>query len=115
MWKRWNGGKLDRRFREYAGEALTEALEVVGGVSDQQVPLDEGTLLRSKTIRVQGTTGKIGYGGGPGTGHPIIPYAVKWHETPANFQHSRKHNYLRDPFNKLFADAINSAIDKRRL
>ena len=115
MWKRWNGPRLQTRFNEATDRAMEQALEVVGGVSDQQVPHDEGTLQQSKTIRVVNGVGKIGYGGGPGTGWPVVPYAIKWHETPANFQKGRKHNYLREPFHAEFPRALRETVRRNRL
>ena len=98
-WKVWHGKRVQQQVRRAATEATRKAVEAAGMVMDQQVPHDEGILQGSKTIKVDDASGKvaIGYGGGPGTGHPLVPYALKWHETPANFQKGRKHNYVRDP------------------
>lgn len=114
-WKVWNGPRAEVQFDHYSDRVLTRALEAVGTLSDQQVPHDEGTLSISRTIKVQDGLGKIGYGGGPGTGHPVVPYAIKWHEVPANFQKGRKHNYLRDPFNLNFARFLRLAVQREKL
>lgn len=98
-WKSWNGKKITRQTEDAFSTALVRAMEAVGGISDQQVPHDEGTLQNSKEIQVDPNdklTVWIGYGYEQGSTNPI-PYAVKWHEVPANFQKGRKHNYLRDP------------------
>ena len=99
-WKSWNGDKVVEAMRRANSRAIYATLQEIGSKSDQQVPLDESTLLKSKHIDVQGNSGVISYGGGPGTGHPKVPYAKRWHENSANFQHGRKKRYLADPFNK---------------
>lgn len=99
-WIKWHGRAVEQRFRNSTTKATEKAIERAGMVADQQVPLDESTLQGSKTIKTDDKTGKvaIGYGGGPGSGKALVPYALRWHEEPANFRGSgRKHNYLRDP------------------
>lgn len=103
-WTKWNGEQLKKLTRHAVGEAVYSAAEAIGAQSDQEVPLDEDTLQTSKTILkdpADETITHIGYGGGGASGIPVVPYAVKWHETPANFQKGRKHNYLRDPVNQV--------------
>lgn len=106
-WKNWIGKKLISDTEKGMSEALIAGLEAVGAKADQQVPHDEGTLQRSKTIKKDPNNplkAYIGYGGGGVSGYPIVPYALKWHELEANFQKGRKNNYLRDPIkesNKL--------------
>lgn len=59
--------------------------------SRKQVPLDSGALSRSgKVSPPEGLTTTVSYD---------TPYAVRWHETNANFQHGRKMKYLEDPCN----------------
>lgn len=99
-WKFWRGDELIARTEQANNRAIKTTLEAIGEKSDQQVPLDEGTLLRSKFIKVETGSGVISYGGGSGTGHPRVPYAVRWHEKEANFQHNRKKRYLADPVNE---------------
>jgi hypothetical protein len=82
-------------------KALYMTLSVIGEASNQQVPLDEGTLQSSQFVNVEDGIGLISYGGGPGTGFPKVPYAIRWHENSANFQKGRKKRYLADPFNQL--------------
>lgn len=99
-WTSWHGKRITRQTEDAFSDALFKAMEAVGGISDQQVPHDEGTLQESKTIMKDPNdklTVYIGYGGGGNSGFPEVPYAKKWHEIPANFQKGRKHNYLRDP------------------
>ena len=104
MWKRWNGKKALSAAQKASFQALDETMKAVGELSDSQVPLDEGTLRRSRhqETRMQGDAivSKLGYGGGGESGKPVVPYALRWHEEPARFQRGRKHNYLRDPFNQ---------------
>jgi hypothetical protein len=114
-WKDWKGVQAEKMFVDYSNKVVDQALQAVGTLSDQQVPHDEGTLSISRTVKVEDGVGKIGYGGGPGTGHPIVPYAIKWHEESANFQKGRKHNYLRDPFNQNFARLLRDAVIKEKL
>src|SRR5699024_6012026 len=92
-------------------KATHMAAEVVGEESDQQVPLDEGTLKASKEIRTDkdGDT-YIGYGFKKGTG-TIIPYAVRWHEHSARFQHGRKSQYLRDPVKTVGPGALKRSLE----
>lgn len=104
-WRNWRGKQAIAGFNSEAEKALNDAMEAVGEVADSKVPLDEGTLRRSRTIKTETQGFKvisaIGYGGGGVSGFPVIPYAVKHHEVPANFQHGREHNYLRGPFNQM--------------
>jgi hypothetical protein len=94
-------------------------MEAIGGVTDQQVPHDEGTLQESKTILKDPNNHlhvQLGYGGGGNSGFPRVPYAQKWHEIPANFQKGRKHNYVRDPLKshgkKFVKKEIAKAMDR---
>lgn len=103
-WTRWNGRQISNIVKTASEKAVAKTGEVVLTASKQQVPLDEGYLLRSGVVIVKHEEipiAVISYGGGSGTGFPRIPYAVRWHETQANFQHGRKWKYLRDPFNQL--------------
>lgn len=107
-WVTWYGRNVERRFRRASMDALESAVEKVGQVADQQVPHDEGILQSSKTILRDDNLGQvaIGYGGGGNSGFPEVPYAIKWHEVPANFQKGRKHNYLRDPVKSELAKEV---------
>lgn len=111
-WSQWNGELVKQRTQSALSRANMAALEAVGSAADQQVPLDEGTLLRSKYIEVDGEQGLISYGGGSGTGHPRVPYAVRWHENSAKFQHGRKKRYLADPVNQVGPKVIMNAYKK---
>ena len=68
------------------------ALDYLASVSKQQVPLDSGALMASCMVDVNedGSQGTVSYD---------TPYAVRWHETNANFQRGRKMKYLEDPLN----------------
>jgi hypothetical protein len=103
-WTKWRGKELTNKMRDITSDALINTANAVKAESNQQVPHDEGTLQQTITVMVNPsdkTDVKIGYGGGGMSGFPIVPYAVKWHENPANFQKGRKHNYLRDPMNQI--------------
>lgn len=114
-WTKWNGVALKKMTEQAISEAVHATAEEIGAEADQQVPHDEGTLQRSKTIMKDpsdSTITHIGYGGGGVSGYPEVPYAVKWHETPANFQKGRKHNYLRDPVNSIGPQALLRNLKK---
>lgn len=99
-WKSFHGARLIQRTEDAIAEGVMNATESIGMISDQQVPHDEGTLQGSKFIKANPKNKlevAISYGGGSGTGMPVVPYAFKWHEQDANFQKGRKRNYLRDP------------------
>ena len=81
--------------------ALKSLIEAAEGVLEQavaQVPLQDGDLMRSGIVTPM-ADGRVAvsFGGGPGTGQSVIPYAKRWHEESANFQKGRKRHYLRDP------------------
>ena len=99
-WRSFHGNRLIERTERVLSEGVMEATEAIGMISDQQVPHDEGILQGSKVIKANPRDRMevaISYGGGSGTGHPVVPYAVRWHENDANFQKGRKRDYLRDP------------------
>ena len=109
----WNTHKVTRATIRAAREAVRKACYVILGEAKQQVPLDEGTLKSSGIVLMAPggiPEGLISFGGGTGTGHPIVPYAVRWHENTANFQRGRKRYYLRDPVNSLAKKVLNKAL-----
>lgn len=108
-WTKWNGKTLKAKVTSSVAQAVYDTANEVGAESLQQVPHDEGWLEESLTIMKDPTNPThtyIGYGGGGVSGVPKVPYAIKWHETPANFQKGRKHNYLRDPINQVAPRAL---------
>jgi len=109
-WKNFKGDRLAKKIKKAAGNATKIAADVIGEEADQQVPLDEGTLQASQRKESEGLTTALGYGYMPNGGKDKIPYARKWHELPANFQHGRKHNYLRDPVNSKGVRALTKAL-----
>lgn len=112
-WKKWNGPTAVKIVKAGAREAVQHTLNVVMGAGKQQVPHDEGALQRSGIVVMDPhgkAQGVASFGGGPGTGHPTIPYAVRWHEQSANFQKGRKYRYLVDPFNQLAAKTLREAL-----
>src|SRR5690625_5014357 len=103
-WTSWNAVALKGLIKAGGREAVRKTGHVVLEASGQQVPHDEGTLQRSgQVIMAPGNQigAVISYGGGAGTGHPVVPYAIRWHEEDVNFQKGRKKNYLRDPLSQL--------------
>ena len=117
IWKVWHGDRVMSQFRRSTLDAVERAVQRTGQVADQQVPHDEGILQGSKHIARDeaNMSVSIGYGGGGVTGLPIVPYALKWHEVPANFQKGRKHNYLRDPFRSELPKHMKAEFTKRGL
>ncbi len=112
-WRNWRGRQLLSAVDAAGREAVRKTCYVVLEAAKQEVPLDEGTLMRSGMVLMapdNSPQGLICFGGGAGTGHPVIPYAVRWHETPANFQRGRKRFYLRDPFNRLVGPTLTTAL-----
>lgn len=114
-WKYWRGDDLMYRVDEAGREAVKHTCYIVLEAAKQEVPHDEGTLMRSGMVimapRGEGPAGVICFGGGLGTGHPIVPYAKRWHENSANFQKGRKRFYLRDPVNRLGEQTLRRALE----
>jgi len=115
MWKKWRGNALRRETRLAMGKALVRAGEATQAEVLKQIPHDEGTLQESVIVVANPSNPLeviLSAGGGPGTGFPVVPYAVKWHENTANFQKGRKKNYVRDPM-KIFAPgAVEKELKK---
>lgn len=111
-WKNWKGNELKRLIDGAGRQAVRDTCEVVLEAAKTEVPHDEGTLERSGRVVMapEGPAGVICFGGGPGTGHPIVPYAIRWHENSANFQKGRKRFYLKDPYNQLAAPTLKKAL-----
>lgn len=117
-WTKWNGKAVENAFRKEMSDAVKDAVEVVAGVSLQQVPHQDGDLQGSLFIQKDPNDSLktwIGYGGGGVTGRPIVPYALWHHENPANFQKGRKHNYLRDPIKTHLPKEMKVEFVKRGL
>ena len=112
-WRNWRGEAVTRMVKEALNKAKIDTAEIILTESKKEVPLDEGVLERSGTVVKRRNNVFISYGGGHGTGFPIVPYAIRWHETQANFQHGRKWKYLRDPFNRLIINTYNNEIQRR--
>jgi hypothetical protein len=88
----WQGRRLiGDRFRRVASDGLTRALEHTLGVSQQLVPLREGTLERSGKVIVEGLNGAISFD---------TVYAVRQHEE-LSWRHlpGRQAKYLEQPMN----------------
>ncbi len=112
-WRNWRGSQLLTAVDVASRTAVQKTCEVVLEAAKQQVPHDEGTLMISGLVLMApdgSPQGLITFGGGPGTGQPVIPYAVRWHENSANFQKGRKHRYLVDPFNQLAEPTLHKAL-----
>jgi hypothetical protein len=116
-WKRWNGDYILKQLNKELFLSVVDTLNVVLSVSKSEVPLDEGYLMRTGFIKAfyrgKKIIGIISYGGGAGTGFPQIPYAIRWHENKANFQHGRKWKYLVHPWNRLCPKTLENIIRVR--
>lgn len=104
-WRRWNGDQALNKMLNCCEDAIKDTIQEIGNKTDAIIPLDEGPLMNSRyeDIKKTGQTivGILSYGGGSGTGKPKLPYAIRWHENNANFQHGRQMNYLRGPFQRI--------------
>jgi hypothetical protein len=112
-WRNRKDGLAKTLMATASREAVLETAHIVLAATKQEVPLDEGTLSRSGIVIAApggAPAAAIVYGGGPGTGHPLVAYAKHWHENDANFQHGRKSQYLRDPFNRLAARVLQDKL-----
>jgi hypothetical protein len=112
-WTSWRGSGIVDQMKSAAYKAVEKTANIVLEASKTQVPFDEGILSKTGVVIMaanKAPQGVICYGGGPGTGRPKIPYAIRWHEHQANFQHGRKRFYLRDPFNKLALRTLKDAL-----
>lgn len=112
-WRNWRGDQLIRLINRGAVNAVEDTGNIIIEASKREVPLDEGTLKNTGiVIMAPGNipAGCVTFGGGSGTGFPIIPYALRWHQVSANFQHGRKRFYLRDPFNRLAKSTLQARL-----
>lgn len=103
-WKVWRGPEAKLRMRTGARQAVERTAKAVFAASQSEVPLRDGFLMRSGGVFMapgDEPAASISYGGGPGTGKPIVPYARRWHEEDANFQRGRKRRYVADPLNRI--------------
>jgi hypothetical protein len=117
-WRYWRGNQIINRTTEIVKDSINKALEDTLQESQSEVPLDEGILQHSGCVIMNSGSnpgGCVCYGGGAGTGFPIVPYAIRWHETQANFQHGRKRFYLRDPFNRVALRSFENNLRRNRL
>lgn len=115
-WTRWHGNILKQLTDEQVSQALVETGHVILQKSQDLVPLDEGTLQETGMVKLNPNNDHevaISYGGGFGTPHTRVPYAVKQHEVPMNHTDGRKHNYLRDPVNNTAPRALKKILIKK--
>lgn len=115
-WTYWRGEELKANMFKAEFSAVKKTCDAILEIAKNEVPLDEGTLMRSGVVlmapQALAASGIISFGGGPGTGHPIIPYAKRWHENSANFQRGRKRFYLKDPLNKYASAILKKALEQ---
>lgn len=93
---KWDEAKAVGRVTSRGSRATRDVAQALLDESKKQVPLDTGALQRSGAVDSQGMEATVSYD---------TPYAVRWHEHNANFQHGRKKKYLEDPCNDpIFRD-----------
>lgn len=93
---KWDEAKAVGRVTGRGSRAIRDVAQALLDESKKQVPLDTGALERSGAVDSQGMEATVSYD---------TPYAVRWHEHSANFQHGRKNKYLEDPCNDpIFRD-----------
>jgi hypothetical protein len=112
-WRNWQGKQVEQAIIGAQSRSIKQGLDEVLRHSRAEVPFDTGRLSQSGGVFQDANNPlifSISFGGGPGTGFAQVPYAVRWHETEANFQQGRKKNYLRDPLNQQFERAYKAAI-----
>lgn len=114
-WIKWNGDIVKEKVVEANLKAVNFTANKVLAAAKSEAPLDEGTLSASGMVvtrKLKSPVAAVCFGGGRGTGLPRIPYAIRWHETQANFQHGRKWKYLKDPYNRLASSTFTEAIKR---
>ena len=107
MWRNKRFRELKKRVRQKTERGLFNAAQSIKSEVLQEVPHDEGILSSTVDVFVNPNNKMevvISAGGGNGSGMPAVPYAIRWHENPANFQKGRKHNYVRDPVKRAKSD-----------
>lgn len=91
-----NSSQVTARVSVFLRKGLAAAFQAEEAVGDEiirlataEVPLDEGTLMNSGAVDVQGNHHVAGY---------HTPYAARLHEHPEyRFRRGRKGKYLTDP------------------
>lgn len=99
---RWYGDQAARAAKAAAQAGLRKAAEYIRSESQQQAPIDEGTLRGSATVQdVDADTVSVGY---------YTPYAAKQHEE-LGYRHPKggKAKYLEDPLREG-ADMVKQII-----
>jgi len=114
-WKNWRGPEIIKKINEATIKSIKNTGNIILKECKKEVAHDEGILEKTGiVIMAPGNIpqGIISFGGGSGTGFPIIPYAVRWHEEQANFQHGRKWHYVRDPVLRLGSNTLKDQLRK---
>lgn len=117
-WTKFDAEKVKNKLTVAGGRAVENAVRLTGEKVDEDVPHDTGALMQSKFIKVDpGNILKtfIGYGGGGITGQNELPYAIRVHEVPLDFQKGRTHNFLRMNVKTTMADNVRNELSKIRL
>lgn len=86
----WDDSEVVAIVRGRGAEGVRAWGHLVLDEARKQVPYDTGALSRSGMVDSEGLQATVSFD---------TPYAVRWHENNANFQHGRKMKYLEDPCN----------------
>jgi hypothetical protein len=100
--------KFTKKVVEALVDASQDAIDIIANESEQQVPLQYGTLRDSwEVLPLKNEIGfMIGY---------HTPYASRLHEHPEyNFRNGRKGKFLEDPIEQNLGDYQGKYIDKLR-
>ncbi len=99
-WTEWNGKEIKKMLEGAGQKALFEGGQFILQESNKRVPHDEGTLQASGETSQNASRGEV-------VVSYDTPYALRWHEEPANFQKGRQHKYLESTLNDKSNDLLN--------
>lgn len=114
-WTKFRGKELERKTQRAMSEAVKRTAGATLGEALKLVPLDEGVLQQTGMTKENPNNPleyAVSFGGGFGTPFTRVPYAIRHHEIPSNFQHGRQHNYLRTPINTFTPNALKKELKK---
>lgn len=104
----WNGAQITKEVNKDTSKILKDAAEFVLDVSNTRAPIDEGNLIRSGKVTVNGNEAAISYD---------TPYAVKQHEDLSlKHKNGRRGKYLesalRDEAKRALAYIADNIKDR---
>lgn len=84
----WRGKQISNQLHDGIMSVMQTGMGVIIEEADREVPIDEGTLLRSGHVVAKPSTSEV-------YGAYDTPYAVRLHEHPEyKFKHGRKGQWL---------------------